>query len=143
MIAVFKNKLFVKFDKAIKDAEVSGCEIVCFKLESEEENQLFQKWMNMTSGYMVGVDYDYEGILVREFSSEQYFKDIFAAKKSTVSNSKCNALSSCPFCKALPYAHQGYFEVLHKRGCFFSQELAVKDPMPIYAKDLTSWNRRN
>ncbi len=78
MIAIFKSKLLMKFDKAIKDAKVSGCEIVCFELESEEENQLFISWINMTDGYVVGVDYDYEGVLVREFSAGEILEDTCA-----------------------------------------------------------------
>ena len=51
-------------------------------------------------------------------------------------------LVKCPYCAAIPYPHNGYAEVLHKRGCFLSQPMAVRDPMPIYRKDFIRWNNR-
>ncbi len=70
MRAIVKNKLLVKFDKAINDARDCDNEILEFRLESETENRMLRKWMEISTGYNEADTYDYEGIPVREYEGE-------------------------------------------------------------------------
>lgn len=70
MRVVLKSKLVINFDRAIKAAADSGCEIICFKLESETENKMMRDYISLQSGYIDWCDYDYEGILVREYVAD-------------------------------------------------------------------------
>ncbi len=67
MRAIFKSKLIIEFDRAIRDAKDSECEISFFELESEEENKQLRAYVNLQDAYNAADDYDYDGILVKEY----------------------------------------------------------------------------
>lgn len=70
MKAEFKSKLVVLFDRAIEDAANSGCEILYFKLDSEEENKMLRDYIDLQGMYVNGIDYDYEGVLIKEYAAD-------------------------------------------------------------------------
>jgi len=71
MLAVFKNKLVVKFDQALQDAKDSDCHIVCFKLESEEENMMLHAYHDLCDvGWLSkdpGIKFEYQNVVIHEF----------------------------------------------------------------------------
>ncbi len=68
MIAIFKSVLVRKFDEAIKAAEDSKCEILCFKLDSYDENQLLADYVNIRSQFSIANDHEYEGIPIQLYA---------------------------------------------------------------------------